>query len=131
MRAKGKLVFIPTDVRKAMVASKAERALVGGFSIYDPTKASGSRFRQVRAPTSGGIRHSSVRRNTTKQELIELIHPLFFPAGMNRFGLVNEFKFDISTDVHGTQLMHDGESVKDLIERLRLKRLRCYLLAKE
>ena len=52
---------------------------------------------------------------------IDLIHPLFFSDGMNCFGLVNEFKFDISTYVHSRQLMHDGESVKDLVQRLREK----------
>ena len=77
MKAEGKLPFVSTNVRQAMVASKAERVLVVGISIYDPTNAGGSKYRQVRAPMGGGIRYPSVRKNTTKQEQIELIHPLF------------------------------------------------------
>ena len=41
--AKDKLSFGSTNARPAMVASKAERAIVVGFSIYDPTNASGSK----------------------------------------------------------------------------------------
>ena len=99
--------------------------------MYDPTNGSGSKYRQIRAPMRGGIRHPSVRKNTTKQELVKQIHPLFFPDGMNCFGPVHKFKFDISKDVHGRQLMHECETVEDLIKRLRVKHLRCYLLAKE
>ena len=36
-----------------------------------------------------------------------------------------------STDVNGTQLKYEMESVEQVTERLGLKHLRCYLLAKE
>ena len=105
-----------------MLTSKA-RALVEVFSIYDPTKASSSKYHQVQAPKGGDIRHPSVRKNMEKDELMELVRPLFFPGGMNSSSLVN--KFNNLTDIHGMQLIHD------MIKCLLLKHPRCYLLSKD
>ena len=43
---------------------------------------------------------------------------------------MDDFTFDIATDVKGAQLMHDGESVAMVMKRLKTKHFRCYLLAK-
>lgn len=98
-----------------------------GFAIYNSLL---KKYRQVRAPMGGGIRYPRVEKNTTKAELLRIVCPLFFPNGKNCHGEVTHFSFDIATDVHGTQLMHD-ESVEDIMERLGLKHFRCYLLAKQ
>ena len=55
----------------------------------------------------------------------------FFPIEKTGHGDVKDFYLDVSTDVHGSQLVHKNETVQELIERLGLKHLRCYLLAKE
>lgn len=111
---------------QAAIATKPDRALVVGFCIYQPI----GEYRQVRAPMGGGIRHLRVDKNMKKEEVLEIICSLFFQEGSNMHGTVDNFHFDISTDVHGTTLMHDTESVEDIINRLGLKHLRCYLLAK-
>jgi len=114
-------------VKQSEKASKPDRALMVGFAIYNSLL---KKYRQVRAPMGGGIRYPRVEKNTTKAELLRIVCPLFFPNGKNCHGEVTNFCFDISTDVHGTQLMHD-ESVEDIMERLGLKHFRCYLLAKQ
>lgn len=114
-------------VKQSEKASKPDRALMVGFAIYNSLL---KKYRQVRAPMGGGIRYPRVEKNTTKAELLRIVCPLFFPNGKNCHGEVANFSFDISTDVHGTQLMHD-ESVEDIMERLGLKHFRCYLLAKQ
>ena len=64
------VAIVPTNARQAMFTLKA-RALVVVFSIYDPTKTCSSKYRQVGAPKDGGIRHTSVRKNIEKDELME------------------------------------------------------------
>ncbi|KAJ8307127.1 hypothetical protein KUTeg_015211 [Tegillarca granosa] len=111
---------------QAQIASKDDKALVVGFCILDDNM----KYRQVRSPMGGGIRHPRVNKDTTKMELVVIIRSLFFPDGRNVHGAIEDFDYDISTDVHGTQLMRAGETVDGIIKRLGLKHLRCYLLAK-
>ncbi|XP_078333019.1 uncharacterized protein LOC111100619 isoform X2 [Crassostrea virginica] len=113
-------------VKQAEAASKPDRALVVGFAIYEPTHEG---YRQIRAPLGGGIRYPRVNKDTKKDELIRIITPLFFPGGKNCHGKMDDYTFDISTDVHGAQLMQD-ESIEDTMLRLGLKHFRCYLLAR-
>ena len=70
----------------------------------------------------GGIRYP---KEATKEELMNIIKPLFFPDGE-----VDDFIFDIATDVKGTQLMHDHESVALVMKHLKTTHFRFYLLAK-
>ena len=80
----------------------------------------------------GGIRYPRVigLKETTKEELMKIIKPLFFPDGKSCHGEVDDFILDIATDVKGTQLMHDHESVALVMKRLKTKHFRCHLLAK-
>ncbi|KAL5019914.1 hypothetical protein ScPMuIL_002806 [Solemya velum] len=110
---------------QATEASKNDHALVVGFVVFDP---SSNKYRQIRAPMGGGIRHYRVEKSTKKPELLTII-PLFFPDGKNSHKTVANFIFDISTDVRGPRIMQDA-SIDDVIERLGLKHFRCYLLAK-
>ena len=61
---------------------------------------------------------------------MNIIKPLFFPHGKSSHGEVDDFIFNIATDVKGTQLMHDHESVALVMKRLKTKHFRCYRLAK-
>lgn len=97
-----------------------------GFAIFD---SSAKAYRQIRAPLGGGTRYARVNKNTRKDVLIRIICPLFSPDGKNCHGNINDYSFDISMDVHGTQLMQN-ESIEDITRRLGLKHVRCYLLAK-
>lgn len=106
--------------KQAEIASKPDRAIVVGCA-----KA----YRQIRAPLGGGTRYARVNKNTRKNELIKIICPLFFPDGKNCHGNINDYSFDISTDVHGTLLMQ-SESIEEITRRLGLKHFRCYLMAK-
>lgn len=112
--------------KQAEIASKPDRAIVVGFAILD---SSAKAYRQIRAPLGGGTRYARVNKNTRKNELIKIICPLFFPDGKNCHGNINDYSFDISTDVHGTQLMQN-ESIEEITRRLGLKHFRCYLMAK-
>lgn len=112
--------------KQAEIASKPDRAIVVGFAIFD---SSAKAYRQIRAPLGGGTRYARVNKNTRKNELIKIICPLFFPDGKNCHGNINDYSFDISTDVHGTQLMQN-ESIEEITRRLGLKHFRCYLMAK-
>lgn len=112
--------------KQAEIASKPDRAIVVGFAILD---SSAKAYRQIRAPLGGGTRYARVNKNTRKNELIKIISPLFFPDGKNCHGNINDYSFDISTDVHGTQLMQN-ESIEEITRRLGLKHFRCYLMAK-
>ena len=93
-----------TSTQQAHIASKDDCAILVGFSIYEPQGC--TRYRQVRSPMGGGIRYPRVLKEATKEELITLIKPLFFPDGKSCHGEVDDFTFDIATDVKGTQLMH-------------------------
>lgn len=108
--------------KQAEIASKPDRAIVVGFAILD---SSAKAYRQIRAPLGGGTRYARVNKNTRKNELIKIICPLFFPDGKNCHGNINDYSFDISTDVHGTQLMQN-ESIEEITRRLGLKHFRCY-----
>ena len=112
-------------------ATKEDRAIVVGFCICNPHEGSKLNYRQVRAPMGGGIRHLRVNRNTKKVEWNAMISSLFFPDGRSCHGRIEEYLVDIGTDVHGTQLMRENETVEDIIKRLGLKHLRCYLLARK
>ena len=72
----------------------------------------------------GGIRYPWVIKEATKEELMNIIKPLFFPDVE-----VDDFIFDIATDVKGTQLMHDHESVALVMKHLKTTHFRFYLLA--
>ena len=104
-----------------------------GYLFCEAASLCGGRRLNIMAAATyiSGGRRINIWRPRLKYMTIQLIHPLFFSDGMNCFGLVNKFKYDTSTDVRSTQLMHDGESVKDLVKRLREKNLTCYILAKE
>ena len=104
-----------------------------GFCIYEKngTESKYEKNQQVRAPMGEGIRNITINKTATKSELMDKISVLFFPDGKNGHGDVKVFYPDVSTDVHGSQLVHKNETVQELIERLGLKHLRCYLLAKE
>ena len=62
-------------------ATKDDRAALVGFSIFDPKAPLESRYRQVRAPMGGGIRHIRVSKSTTKSHMLARIRPLFFLTG--------------------------------------------------
>ncbi|XP_038073945.1 uncharacterized protein LOC119742010 [Patiria miniata] len=113
--------------KKAKEASTSSRSLIVGFSVYEATE---SRYKQVRAPMGGGIRHITVDKNTPKRKLLHTLCPLFFQDGKNCHGSLGDFQLDVSTDVHGSQPVHENETIQHLIDRLGLKHVRCYLLAK-
>ena len=120
-----------TPKQQAHIASKDDCSILVGFSIYEPHGSTDStRYRQVRSPMGGGIRYPRVMKESTKEELINIIKPLFFPDGKSCHGEVDDFIFDIATDVKGTQLMRVHESVAQVVQRLKIKHFRCYLLAK-
>lgn len=79
-----------------MNASKPDRALIVGFAIYDYSSRT---YRQIRAPMGGEIRYPRVSKNLKKDELLDVLRPLFFPDGKNMHGSVNDYDFDIATDV--------------------------------
>jgi hypothetical protein len=113
--------------KQAVNASKPDRALIVGFAIYD---FSSHKYRQIRAPMGGGIRYPRVPKNIKKEELLEIVRPLFFPDGINMHGSVNDYDFNIATDVHGTHMMQN-ETIEEITVMLKLKHFRCYLLAKK
>ncbi|XP_033102039.1 uncharacterized protein LOC117105102 [Anneissia japonica] len=113
-----------TSQKQSLIASKTDCAITVGFCL-----SIGDSFRQVRAPLGGGIRQIRVSKELKKNKLIERIVPLFFPNGKNCKGSVDDFVFDLATDVTGNQFISDDESVQQVIQRLGLKHLRCYLVA--
>ena len=129
-RKKGIQTSLPpkcTSTQQAHIASKDDYAILVGFAIYETPNG---RYRQVRSPMVGGIRYPRVAKEISKEELMCTIKPLFFPDGKSCHGEIDDFTFDIATDVKGAQLMHDGESVAMVMKRLKTKHFRCYLLAK-
>lgn len=110
--------------KQSLAASKEDCAVTVGLCI-----SSGESFKQVRAPLGGGIRQIRVSKTIRKKELIQKVKPFFFPNGKNCKGSADDFVFDLATDVTGTQRMNEDDSVQEVVQRLGLKHLRCYLLA--
>ena len=123
---------VTASEKQAKKASKEDLASLIGISLYDPSHCKGKnyQYRQIRSPNDGGNRFPRVNKFFKKAELLHQVIPLFFPNGKNCHGNVEEFTFDISTDVHGTQLVQDDEIMDDMVKRMGLKHVRCYLLAR-
>ena len=71
------------------------------MTLLKPAAQSTAHFEHPRVEESD----IPVLGRTKKDDLMELVRPLFFPDGMNSFSLVH--KFNSSTDIHGMQLIHD------------------------
>ena len=99
-------------------AVRENRRIEVGWHDFDPAS---QMHKQVRIQNGGGIRHLSVPRSTTVEDILQIALQLFFPDGKNKKGDIGDFEFQIRN--------FDGSSVGqctlgELYERTKVKMLR-------
>ena len=104
-------------------AEKDKRRVEVGW--LDADLKNGSRLRQVKEPSGGGIRHDAFEVSTTMKHMQQVIIPWFFPNGKSRRGLASEYRF-FMTDSSHTELS-ESITVRELYTNTKSKLLHLYL----
>lgn len=112
--------------KNSLNASKGDLAVDIGFSVYDKTA---EKFKQVRSNRGGGIRHARLTKPVTKNDILETAKQSFFPDGESIHGPYSSFIFDVAGDVNGKIKFREDEDAEEFMSRLKMKKIRCYLLA--
>ena len=115
-------------VKPGANASKEDLKIDIGFSNYDKTT---DRYKQVRRPNGGGIRELHLQKPVGKQKIIDEARDAFFPEGTGTHGMAKDFTFDLAGDVAGKQEFKEFENAFEFMSRLKMKKMRCYLLARK
>ena len=106
-------------------ASKEDLSINIGLAVFTNGK-----FKQVRHQNGGGISHCRLPKPVSKSDIIKEAVSAFYPDGEGGPGKATDFSFDIASDVAGKRLFFDNETASEFMKRLRMKNMRCYLLAK-
>ena len=108
----------PEKLRGNSNAVREYRRIEVGWHDFDPAS---QMHKQVRIQNGGGIRHLSVPKLMTVEDILQSALQLFFPDGKNKKGDIGDFEFEIRN--------FDGSSVGqctmgELYERTKVKMLR-------
>lgn len=114
------------SLKRGEHARKEDIAIDVGLSLFEDKE---KRFKQVRSNHGGGIRYLRLVKPVYKTDIIADAISAFFPEGEGFYGQSKDFLFDLAGDVAGTHKFHEVESAEEFMHRLKMKKVRCYLLA--
>ncbi|XP_038075661.1 uncharacterized protein LOC119743329 [Patiria miniata] len=98
-------------------------------SAPGPSDGGQSNSTQKSAETKRGPRGKKAKEASRSSRSL-IVGFSVYEATESRYKQVRAPWLDVSTDVHGSQPVHENETIQHLIDRLGLKHVRCYLLAK-
>ena len=78
-------------------------------------------YKQVRIQNGGGLRQMSVKLSSTMTDILHVALQLYFPAGVSKKGLFDEFEFRVCT---ADNVVVEECNVGEIYERTKVKRLR-------
>jgi len=115
----------PEKLRGNSNAARENRRIEVGWHDFDHVC---HMHKQVRIQNGGGIRHLSVPKLTTVEDILQSALQLFFPDGKNKKGDIGDFEFEIRS--------FDGSSVGqctlgELYERTKVKMLRLNIFSRK
>jgi hypothetical protein len=128
LRSKTKLL---SNMRKSKPrsncnAAKETMAVDVGLSLFTSNL---SIFKQVRSNKCGGIRSIRLPKLVQKKEIIDEAISAFFPKENTNDSEAKKYLFDLASDVCSLHLFREDDTAEGFMLRLKLKKMRCYLLA--
>lgn len=86
------------------------------------------RAKQVRSRTGGGTRKVCVKKDSTKQDILQEAIKLFFPNGESPKGKVNDFDIDLWD--FSERIVENSVTLQQMYENTKMPMLRFYLSSK-
>lgn len=115
----------PDKLRGNLNAMRENRRIEVGWHDLDPASQN---YKQVRSQNGGGIRHLSVPKSMTVEDILQSALQLFFPDGKNKKGDIGDFEFEIR-NVDGSSV---GQcTMGELYERTKVKMLRLNIFSRK
>jgi len=115
----------PDKLRGNLNAMRENRRIEVGWHDLDPASQN---YKQVRSQNGGGIRHLSVPKSMTVEDILHSALQLFFPDGKNKKGDIGDFEFEIR-NVDGSSV---GQcTMGELYERTKVKMLRLNIFSRK
>lgn len=86
-------------------------------------------YKQVKSQSGGGVRHLSIEKELSLNEIQDVGKDIFFPSGRNQRGCVEDFNIELK-DFQGAAL-DPKMTVQTAYEHAKLRMLRLYLYTKK
>jgi len=115
----------PDKLRGNSNAARENRRIEVGWHDFEPASQT---HKQVRSQNGGGIRHLSVPKSMTVEDILQSALQLFFPDGKNKKGDIGDYEFEIR-NVDGSSV---GQcTMGELYERTKVKMLHLNIFSRK